>query len=154
VKLIEGKKYHFLVEKELTLPDNSKHFLVIGPDDKKYLIAAERYSQYGITPGNSIRCKIDKVNCRGKVFLEPQNPWYTEGRSYNFPVEGIETYTDNYGATHKVLIVSDKAGNKISLPLGVIKSVPEKGGYVNLKVERISKGRIRFAGSLKRRKYL
>jgi hypothetical protein len=144
VKLTEGKNYHFLVEKELVLPDNSTHFLVTGPDTKKYLIPAFRYSQYGIMPGNVIKCKIDKINCRGKVFLEPQNPWYSEGRSYDFRVAGIEVHTDNSGKKHNVVIVTDKKGNRIPLPDGVLKTIPEKGTLVNLKIERISKGKLHF----------
>jgi hypothetical protein len=144
VKLTEGKKYNFLVEKELILPDDSIHFLVTGPDAKKYLIAAARYSQYGITTGNMIKCKVDKINCRGKVFLEPENPWYSEGRSYEFQLAGMEAHTDNSGRNHNVVVVTDINGNKISIPEGVVKSVPEPGSLINLKIIRISKGKLHF----------
>jgi hypothetical protein len=144
VKLIEGRKYQFLVEKELTLPDNSNHFLVTGPDAKKYLIPAGRYSHYGITPGNVIKCRIDRVNCKGEIFLEPQNPWYSEGKSYSFTVKGTEERTDNSGIKHKVVVVTDKAGSKIIVPPGVLNSFPSRGSKIKLKVQRITKGKLQL----------
>ncbi len=135
------------MEKELTLPDNSNYFLVTGPDTKKYLIRAERYSHYGITAGKIIKCKIDKVNCRGKVFLEPENPWYSEGKSYSFLVMGTEVRTDNSGNKHKSVVVTDKTGNKIIVPQEAFSSIPAKATKVNLKVERISKAKLYLTAS-------
>ena len=47
LKLREGKEYKFHVEKELTLPDNSRYFILIGPDSNKYLVPVSRYSYQG-----------------------------------------------------------------------------------------------------------
>lgn len=145
VKLIQGKAYRFLVEKEMTLPDRSKHFLLTGPDTKKYLIPEKRYAHYKITPGKTITCRIDKINCKGEIFLEPRCPWYTEGRYYDFTVEGIEVRTDNSGINHNVVVVTDKTGSKISVPYIETGLFPLKGAKLKLKIVRISKGKLHLA---------
>lgn len=33
-------------------------------------------------------CRVDKINCKGEVFLEPHNPYYTEGESFPFDKDG------------------------------------------------------------------
>ena len=147
LKLREGKEYKFLVEKELTLPDNSRHYLLKGPDSKKYLVPFRRYYQYGISAGAVIKCRIDKLNCKGEMFLEPQNPWYSEGKSYSFLVDGIEERTDKAGLNHKVVVVIDKSGNKISVHLDNSLPFPFKGTKIDLIVERITKGKIHLVST-------
>jgi hypothetical protein len=142
LKLKEGNVYKFLVEKELSLPDNTIHFLLKGPDLKKYLIPAQNYLNYGLIPGNTIKCRIDRINCNGKVFLEPRNPWYSEGKSYNFRVDGIEVRTDKKGINHNVVIVKDRSGNKISVLHNPSDPYPPKGTLLKLTVERITKGKL------------
>jgi hypothetical protein len=146
-KLREGQEYKFLVERELTLPDNSRHFMLKGPDSKKYLLPYKRYSHYQIPIGTEVKCRIDKINCKGEVFLEPQNPWYREGKSYYFIVDGIAERMDNSGINHKVIIVLDKSGNKISIRYDDTKVCPVKGSRLNLKVERITKGKIHLVSA-------
>jgi hypothetical protein len=146
-KLREGKEYKFLVEKELTLPDNSHHFLLKGPDSKKYLIPISRYSHYGILTGKVIKCKVDRINCMGKVFLEPLNPWYSEGKSYSFDVDGIEERIDNTGTNRKVIVVTDKSGTKICVPHDKFTSLTVKGEKIILTVIRITKGKVHFGST-------
>lgn len=141
LKLAEGKEYKFLVEKELTLPDKSRHFLLKGPDSNKYLIPLSRYSHYAIMPGTVIKCRIDRINCKGEVFLEPQNPWYSEGKSYYFTIAGIEGKTNSARTKLKVVVVTDKTGNKISVPLDSSSKFPAKGTKIRLRVTRITKGK-------------
>jgi hypothetical protein len=142
LKIREGKEYKFLVEKELTMPDNSRHFVFIGPDNNKYLVPESRYSNYGISPGSVIKCRVDRVNCKGEVFLEPENPWYKEGQSHDFEVAGTEERIDNSGMRQIVIIVIDESGNRIAVPSDKSKPLPGSGSKINLTVERIAKGRI------------
>jgi len=44
------------------------------------------YQNYGIKPGNLLHCRIDKINCSGRVFLEPEHPFYQVGKQYVFKV--------------------------------------------------------------------
>jgi len=146
-KLREGKDYTFFVEKEITLPDNSRHFIVKGPDSKKYLIPFSRYSYYNIKTGTEIKCKVDRINCRGEVFLEPENPWYSEGKSYMFEVVGKDLRIDKSGISRQVIVVADKAGNRISAPHNNTDHFPSGEAMVRLTVERISKGKIHLVSA-------
>jgi hypothetical protein len=147
LRLSEGKVYRFLVEKELKLPDNSAHFLLKGPDSKKYLVPLRRYSHYGIVPGSVINCRVDRINCKGEVFLEPGNPWYNEGKSYSFVVEGHEMRTDTGGINHDVVVVVDKSGNRIYVPHDKSLPFPARGTRIKLTVERITKGKIHLVSA-------
>ncbi|PKP19322.1 MAG: hypothetical protein CVU05_11685 [Bacteroidetes bacterium HGW-Bacteroidetes-21] len=87
----EGQEYPFYVEKLLSLPDGS-YFVLNGPDDRKYLMESRFYSdEYQIIPGTEIICKVDKINCTGKVFFEPLHPVYLEGVVDVFEIVGVET---------------------------------------------------------------
>jgi hypothetical protein len=141
-RLKEGEEYKFKVEKELTLPDSSSHLVVSGQDKKKYLLPLARYSDYGIRPGTEIYCRVDRINCKGEVFLEPRNPWYTEGKKYPFIVDSIEERTDFGGMTRNIIVVLDRSGNKINVISDSAGPPPEKGSVLSLVVERITKGRI------------
>lgn len=145
MKLNEGKEYEFFVEKELTLPDNSTHFLLKGPDSKKYLIPALRYNHYGIIIGSYIKCRVDKINCKGDLFLEPENPWYSVGKSYSFPVAGVEVRTDRSGIKHTVVVVTDITGNKIPVVHDPSIPLPEEDKVLSLMVEKITKGKVHLA---------
>jgi hypothetical protein len=142
LKIREGEEYEFLVEKELVTPNDSHHFILKGPDQKKYLIPVSVYQHYNITVGSSIKCRIDKINCKGEIFLEPPNPFYTEGESYSFEVVNHEKRTDAAGISHSVFVVRDLSGNTIPVPFEDDKPLPLKGSRINLTVERITKGKV------------
>lgn len=141
LKLKEGKEYLFLVEKELIAPDESHHYVLNGPDHKKYLIPLSLYQHYNISVGTSVKCRVDKINCKGEVFLEPENPFYKQGESYSFEVVNHELRTDNTGSDRRIIIISDKTGNRIPVPYNASK-LPAIGSRVNLVVERITKGKV------------
>lgn len=142
LKIREGKEYKFFVEKEIEAPDNKYYFVLKGPDQKRYLLPGNIYSDYNIKENTVIVCKVDKINCSGEVFLEPRNPWYTEGGTYNFKVVAHETRTGVAGSPVKVIIVSDRSQNLIAVPVADLSSIPRKGKEVTLKIERITKGKL------------
>jgi hypothetical protein len=142
LKIREGAEYEFLVEKELVTPDNARHLVLKGPDLRKYLIPLSVYMHYNINVGSKVKCRVDKINCKGEVFLEPHNPYYTEGESFPFEVVSHETRTDYLGIKHKVLIVKDLMGTRLPVPFDKEGPLPLKGSSLNLVVERISKGKV------------
>ncbi len=73
--LEEGKEYEFYVEKLLTLPDGN-YFILIDNWNRKYLLPQQYYTNYPIAVGSNIICNVNKINCNGKIFLEPQHPIY------------------------------------------------------------------------------
>jgi hypothetical protein len=141
-KLRENREYEFQVRKKLVTPDQSEHFVLSGPDQKKYLIPAGRYPHYNIKVGERIICRVDKLNCKGEIFLEPRNPFYTRGNNYFFEVIDHEKRTEFNGIDKDVLIVTDHFGERIPVPAEGYRPVPEIGTKIRLRVERISKGKI------------
>jgi hypothetical protein len=138
-KLKEGEVLEFRVGRKISDPLGAGYFVLTDPGQKKYLLPADTYRHYGIKPGTSIKCRIDKINCKGEIFLEPENPHYSEGRHYEFTVIGDDFRTDRSGNEVSVVLVSDLFRNIIAVPY---EKLPEKGSPIRLLVERISKGRL------------
>jgi hypothetical protein len=146
IKLQEGKDYTFIMVR-ITDLDGVSYFVLEGPDGRRYLLNMERYKGYGIESGKEIICRVDKINCKGELFLEPQHPVYREGESYPFLTEAYESRIDKHGNNQRVVRFSDALGNRPVLQLSWFgDKQPAPGDMVNLTVERILKGRILFEG--------
>lgn len=87
--LEEGKMYRFFVDKLLTLPD-ANYFLLIDEWNKKHLLLQKYYTDYSIKVGTHINCYVNKINCNGKIFLEPEHPIYKIGDIDNFTITKLE----------------------------------------------------------------
>lgn len=145
MKLEEGRYYKFVTLRKIILPDSNENLILTGPDNKKYLLPLAYYQEYKLTERDEIVCKVDKINCSGKVFLEPQHPYYKEGEYYPFVfMELISSGKDDQQGSISFL-AKDNYGNKITAPCNLLNSIPEKGALIQLKVERISKGRLHFS---------
>jgi hypothetical protein len=141
-RLKEGEFYSFTVEKETTGPDKSSYYVLSGPGGRKFLLPSGRYSHYGISAGNILLCRVDRINCRGEIFIEPPNPYYSEGSEYSFIVIGTEKRVDPSGEEIDVIIVSDRFGHINPVAAAPFVRLPEPGTELKLKVLRISKGRL------------
>lgn len=89
VQLEEGKEYLFLVEKLMKLPDNY-YFILIDEWGRKYLLPNIYYKDYQIKIGKYIICNVNKINCNGKIFLEPRHPVYKIGDVDRFEIYQYE----------------------------------------------------------------
>jgi len=86
VKLLEGKFYTFKIHNLVRLQDDAYYFVLLDINGMKHFIPAAFYEHYGLSKGNEIICKIDKINCTGRIILEPLHPVYREGEVYNFDI--------------------------------------------------------------------
>ncbi|MDI3527265.1 MAG: hypothetical protein PWR03_1448 [Tenuifilum sp.] len=107
----EGEWYNFTVEKFIQLP-NSNSYLLVHESGKRLLLPAEYYVKYNIVVGAQIRCRVDKINCTGQIFLEPEHPFYEIGKSYNFEIVE-EQSTPIKGITN--VVVRDVFSNNLTL---------------------------------------
>lgn len=139
--LDEGKVYKFTIEKEIVTPDNRKCWVLTAPDKTKYLLPSAPYSGYGFKTGLEITCRIDRINCKGEIFLEPKHPFYVEGKRYDFPVVRSERCIDDSGNDITVIIVRDIYGNEIPAIFSEDDTILIPGSVVSLVVERVYKGR-------------
>jgi len=144
MRLEEGKRYDFLVEKTLRLGNNN-YYLLKGPGNGKYLLRKEYYEHYNIQPDDYINCRVDKINCRGEVYLEPENPYYAEGENYDFRVAGRDVRLNDSGEIIPVVLVKDKFSNELVVPMSCVGAYDvNKHKYINLRIWRINKGMILF----------
>lgn len=113
--LLEGETFLFnvLALKRIELDSEQSFFVLEGPNGGKFLLPSHPYSGYGINVGGKIACKIDKISCSGKIYLEPENPFYKVGNTYSFEVVKVETCSLQNGERAEVAIVLDKLGNTI-----------------------------------------
>ncbi|NSW46298.1 MAG: hypothetical protein HPY79_10845 [Bacteroidales bacterium] len=88
-QLKEGKAYIFFVEKILKLPDDD-YFVLVDEWNRKYLLTQKFYKNYNIEIGKKITCYVNKINCNGKIFLEPEHPIYKVGNIDIFIITKLE----------------------------------------------------------------
>lgn len=123
-KLNEGEVYAFTFEKLITLSDEEEYMVMEDPFGIRHLVTYKYYKKYGLNPGTVVNCLVDKINCTGRVFLEPEHPVYKTGTKafFRFPDSRNFIYQNN----SPELLVSDIFGNEI------IVEFPEVIGICNL----------------------
>ena len=145
MRLEEGRYYKFKTVKTITLPDTSESMVLHGPDGKKYLLALSPYSHYNLKAKTEVTCKVDKINCTGKVFLEPEHPVYKEGEYYSFIIDSLHHSGENHKNDITLFTVNDVFGNPVVGNAEILGKSIKTGEKVSIKVERISKGKIHFS---------
>ncbi len=130
----EGDQSIFKILGSKVFPDKKEYLILQGQNGQRCLIDANPYHSYGLEPGGEVLCRIDKINCNGKIFPEPLHPLYKPGYYYDFavvstltlPNVSIAVVRDGLGKTYNILL---KAGLK-----------PE--GNVKCRVVCIRKGKL------------
>ncbi len=144
-ELAEGQEYEFEVVKMLEIGHGEYSYVLNGPGNRRFLLPVKRYANYGIEPGRSVVCRVDKINCKGEVFLEPKNPWYVENSRYGFEVVEYRTMAGGAIRRGKVMMVRSITGDTIPVSVPAGSQLPEPGENIELIVIRISKGRLHLA---------
>jgi hypothetical protein len=106
-----GDIFKVYFKKHVIVSDTDQYWVVENDNGERFLIDFFQYKNYGFEAGKSIQVKVDKINCSGKVFLEPVHPFYEEGKKYFFEIEQIIKYNQN---SISVFVV-DVFGNKIAI---------------------------------------
>ncbi|MBE9467693.1 MAG: hypothetical protein IMY72_05140 [Bacteroidetes bacterium] len=115
-KFSEGETYQFKVNNITTLPDDNKEFFVLQDIfGNKQLLTTEYYKNYNIKKGRIIKCKVDKINCNGKIFLEPEHPIYKQGKIYDFESVKFDKQKNYIGFEENILVVKDCFNNRIKI---------------------------------------
>jgi len=132
----EGEWYSFQVTKVIDIPGGGKHFILTHESGKKILLPAKYYVKYNIVENTQIRCRVDKINCTGQVFIEPEHPIYRVGKTYSFRVKQVLPSVFSEADT---VTVTDVFGNDIDLlvPKG---SIDGGKSTIDLKVIALKKG--------------
>jgi hypothetical protein len=96
-KFTEGDWHSFYVLKLLQIPGEDYYYLLKSKSGNRLLMAAAPYHNYGIRAGSTVKCRVDKISCSGKIYLEPAHPQYETGKTYDFEIISQSRLTDRKG---------------------------------------------------------
>lgn len=139
----EGQRFPFVITNKLALPGTDEvNLILLGPDQKKYLLPEQYYENYHLKVGQTIICTIDKINCSGKIFLEPNHPYYKIGERYDFLVLRLAEQENFLGKTQIIAWVRDLHGLEWSCPIDKSEDIEPGYSYLACRVDRIKKGEL------------
>jgi hypothetical protein len=114
----EGEWFPFRIHNLVQLQDDSWYYVLQDINGMKHFMPSEYYKSYGFVVGEEIKCKIDRINCTGRIFLEPEHPYYKEGNSYYFDVINCSD-----SVMDSSMMVRENSGNIIEVPVNGIKKI-------------------------------
>ncbi len=141
-RLVEGKYYPFQILKTIHLEPENPLYVLTDPLGYKVLMPKKYYLHYGFKEGQLIQCRVDKINCNGRMFLEPLHPHYSEGNYYDFPIIEKGVQKNILNKDEQYLKVQDVFKQNwivrfSSDELSTLKSIT-----IKCKLDRIKKGKL------------
>jgi len=141
-----GKIFDFVLQSTINLHDEpTPYFQIIDDQSQKFIIPATPYLTYQLTPGQQIKCRLDRINCSGEIFFEPLHPFYREKEYYQFKPVEKKTIINALELEEEIAIVHDifETEQWIRHAKGVDENQPETEAYV----QQIKKGRLHLTPS-------
>lgn len=136
--LTEGRVYDFLVYKRITLQDSEEYFILEDFNHLKHFVPVKPYAEYGLYVGGTVTCKVARINCTGRVFLEPSHPVYIPGMVYQFRVLYVENISDK--SDFVSVCISDCFDNLLSLKASTAAFFGREIEWISCRVSAITKG--------------
>ena len=137
IALREGSEYQFEVKGSTTLPDGRKYVKLLDPNGYKHLLLLSDYTYYNLLERKKVLCYVSKINCSGRIFLEPENPHYFIGKVYNFVVTGI----DQSGKI-PLIRLKDFFDRQLEVSSIGMQHIPSAGDTLECRIDRIKKGKL------------
>ncbi len=141
-KLEEGKYYPFKITGSVILPDGSECYILSDINNVKHLLYKEHYKNYGLKLNQQIFCRIDKINCTGKIFIEPEHPYYKLGKSFEFLFDSYNSIPNSIGDFEQVIVFKDVYNHPVLLPADEIDHELNPGEKLKATVEKLKKGKV------------
>ena len=140
LKFEVNEKYKFTITKKIII-DKEEFFVLTDSKNKEHLLKSSVYSHYNLQLNSKIICKVDKINCNGKIFLEPEHPYLKENKYYNFFVTEIQQMVtkDSISIETLLIIKDEKNKTQIAIYKGIFNYFDIK---INAKIDRITKARL------------
>ena len=136
-----GEFHQFYFLKLVDLPDGKEYFVVIDQYGDKHLITTEYYKYYPLTIHTNYTCHIDKINCMGRIFLEPVHPFYKVGKIYAFTYEKVAKLEIEKISENQYYQMKGETGEFAYLPVK-FKIIEDKMEPVFCKISKIKKAKI------------
>jgi hypothetical protein len=137
----EGKTYRFLIKNLVEMSRLEKYYILEDETGGKQMLLSDYYTKYDLQLGQFINCRVDHINCTGRVFLEPEHPYYKEGEIYDFTIHKVEYMKDKLFRTICEIKVKDVFDEFAFCRINhSIPTLYSPGQSVKCKVERVKKG--------------
>ncbi|MBI5220111.1 MAG: hypothetical protein HY958_14380 [Bacteroidia bacterium] len=137
-KLNLGDVMPFTIVKKISVGED-EYYIFKSSSGTNYMVPSIYYNEYNFNIGQEIKGWVDKINCTGRIFIEPFHPHYNVGEVYSFDVVKILKPDDKI-MTKDVLIVMDILNSEWEVEAaGKIKTMPQK---VSCRVDIIKKGQL------------
>jgi hypothetical protein len=114
IKLEEGFWYPFRVHKTVELQDGEVYFILSDVNGMKHFLETAPFAKYRIQAGTQLLCQVARINCTGRMYLEPQHPDIECGMSYLFSIISEDT-EDEIQTLNIYLNTSEKIEFAISM---------------------------------------
>ncbi|MCD4792829.1 MAG: hypothetical protein K8R54_06335 [Bacteroidales bacterium] len=142
----EGQSICFKINKHIELSKNESYFVLEDQFGRKQLLKSDFYENYKFKIGQDMNCRVDHINCSGKIFLEPEHPVYTEGEIYDFIIDKIEASKNRLEEQTLHFSFVDTIGNTaICITENEAREDYSVGQKIQCKLERIIKGRLNLS---------
>jgi hypothetical protein len=118
-------------------------YIGIDANGLRHLINAAYYSDYKIEKGHRVLCHLDRINCLGRFFFEPEHPCYLKGGEYLFKLNELKRVCPRDSGYLYTAIVQDLFGNIWETCKFIMKTMPpENPDELLCRVIRIRKARL------------
>jgi hypothetical protein len=108
-----GAEYDLEIIRTIRIPCDQEYFIATDVNGMRHLIPVVYYTHYRIKPGNRVRCRLDRINCLGRFYFEPEHPFYRVGLSYKFEVVDIKSYGTARHPDYYIASVKDVFGIRL-----------------------------------------
>lgn len=92
--LESGKWFDLQILKIIDIPGDQPFFMARDINGLKHLIPSSYYGDYDLREGDTISCRLDRINCLGRFFFEPIHPFYKSGEAYKFKLKEFLRHSD------------------------------------------------------------
>jgi hypothetical protein len=141
-KLVEGKTYIFQVDGTISLTGDKSFYKLIDPNGVNHLLDHTIYRNYGFGLDDKIKCRVDKINCTGRIFLEPEHPFYKLGENYELKYDHSESIVNAMGTPELIAVFTDSKGQFPKIPQDDLAGPPKAGKTYKFNISRIKQGQI------------
>jgi hypothetical protein len=138
-----GLKYDLNIQKIIDIPGDQAYYVGVDPNGLKHLVPETYYRHYGIRTGDTVRCRLDRINCLGRFFFEPENPFYQDEGTYVFTLKAFNILPCNNDLTKVTASVMDRFGLEwVSLPFEMRISPPGEISSILCRVKSLKKAKM------------
>lgn len=134
-----GSVWDFAITKILTIGDE-EYYIFSDFIGDKYLVPTTFYKDYNFLIGQNVSGWIDKINCSGRIFIEPIHPNYNVGETYDFELLRGK-FSNEKGDENKIIyVVRDIMGKEWEVKANIkLKLLPSS---LKCRVDKIKKGQL------------